>query len=159
MFAGGKNVYTDAIPIGGQHVTNDIARGLSTGLAHAERLKTLHGSAIATASDDQVMVEVPPLGEEESDEATTLPRSMLVGVIRPRIEEIFEMIRSKIEMGGAAALPGRRRADRRGEPAARACAKWPRTYWENKCASAARAHCRDWPKPRPARPSPPPSAC
>ncbi len=108
VFGGGRNVYTDAIPIGGAHVTNDIARGLSTSLSHAERLKTLHGSAIATARDDQVMVDVPPLGEEESDNAATLPRSMLVGVIRPRIEEIFEMIRSKIEMGGAAGQAGKR---------------------------------------------------
>jgi len=108
VFAGGKNVYTDAIAIGGQHVTNDIARGLSTGLQHAERLKTLHGSAIASPKDDQVMIEVPPLGEEESEDPTTMPRSMLVGVIRPRIEEIFEMIRSKIEMGGAGAMAGKR---------------------------------------------------
>ena len=108
VFAGGKNVYTDAIPIGGMHVTNDIARGLSTGLTHAERLKTLHGSAIATAKDDQVMVEVPPLGEEESDDVNTMPRSMLVGVIRPRIEEIFEMIRSKIDMSGAGTYAGKR---------------------------------------------------
>ena len=108
VFVGGRNVYTDAIPIGGMHVTNDIARGLSTSLTHAERLKTLHGSAIATASDDQVMVDVPPLGEEESDDMNTLPRSMLVGVIRPRIEEIFEMIRSKIEMAGASQMAGKR---------------------------------------------------
>jgi len=108
VFTGGKNVYTDAIAIGGQHVTNDIARGLSTSLANAERLKTLHGSAIASPKDDQVMVEVPPLGEEDSEDAGRLPRSMLVGVIRPRIEEIFEMIRSKIEMGGASAYAGKR---------------------------------------------------
>lgn len=108
VFGGGKNLYTDAIPIGGMHVTNDIARGLSTSLANAERLKTLHGSAIATARDDQVMIEVPPLGEEDPDENNTMPRSMLVGVIRPRIEEIFEMIRSKIEINGASAYAGKR---------------------------------------------------
>jgi cell division protein FtsA len=108
VFGGGKNLYTDAIPLGGMHVTNDIARGLSTTLSNAERLKTLHGSAIITASDDQVMVDVPQLGEEESDDVNTLPRSMLVGVIRPRLEEIFEMIRSKIEMGGAGPLAGKR---------------------------------------------------
>lgn len=108
VFAGGKNIYTDAIPVGGSHVTNDIARGLSTSLSHAERLKTLHGSAIASPSDDQVMVEVPPLGEEDYEEGNTMPRSMLVGVIRPRIEEIFEMIRSKIEMAGVTPLAGKR---------------------------------------------------
>ena len=108
VFGGGKNVYTDAIAIGGMHVTNDIARGLSTNLSNAERLKTLHGSAIATASDDHVMVDVPQLGEDEGDDTNTLPRSMLVGVIRPRIEEIFEMIRSKIEMAGVGAYAGKR---------------------------------------------------
>lgn len=108
VFGGGRNVYTDSIPIGGIHVTSDIARGLSTSLAHAERIKTLHGSAIATASDDHVMIEVPPLGEEDSDESNTLPRSMLVGVIRPRIEEIFEMIRAKIDASGAGHYAGKR---------------------------------------------------
>jgi cell division protein FtsA len=108
VFTGGRNIYTDAIPVGGMHVTNDIARGLSTSLSHAERLKTLHGSASATARDDHVMIEVPPLGEEESDDVNTLPRSMLIGVIRPRIEEIFEMIRSKIEISGASAYAGKR---------------------------------------------------
>lgn len=108
VFAGGKNLYTDSIPIGGMHVTNDIARGLSTSLTNAERLKTLHGSAIVTTRDDQVMIDVPPLGEEDSDEPNTMPRSMLIGVIRPRMEEIFEIIRDKIQLGGAAGAAGKR---------------------------------------------------
>ncbi|MGE3713050.1 MAG: cell division protein FtsA [Alphaproteobacteria bacterium] len=109
VFSGGKNIYTDAIPVGGSHVTNDIARGLSTSLHNAERLKTLHGSATPSPSDDQVMIDVPPLGEEDyDDESNTMPRSMLVGVIRPRIEEIFEMIRSKIEIAGVSHLAGKR---------------------------------------------------
>ncbi len=108
VFSGGKNIYTDSVAIGGTHVTSDIARGLSTSLHHAERLKTLHGSAVATASDDHVMVDVPLLGEEEADEFNTVPRSMLVGVIRPRVEEIFEIIRSKLEMSGVASMAGKR---------------------------------------------------
>lgn len=108
VFNGGKNMYTDSIPVGGAHVTSDIARGLSTSLHHAERLKTLHGSAIATASDDQVMVDVPMLGEEDLDDANTVPRSMLVGVIRPRVEEIFEIVRSKLELSGMMSQAGKR---------------------------------------------------
>lgn len=109
VFAGGKNVYSDAIMIGGNHVTNDIAQGLSTSLSHAERLKTLHGSAVATAKDADVMIDVPQLGErEEDDEPTTMPRSMLVGVVRPRMEEIFELIRDKIEASGVDKIAGRR---------------------------------------------------
>jgi cell division protein FtsA len=109
VFVGGKNLYTDVVPIGGMHVTSDLAKGLSTTIAHAERLKTLHGSAVPTSSDDQAMIDVPQLGEEDNaDGGNLMPRSMLVGIIRPRLEEIFEMIRSKIEVAGMDAIAGRR---------------------------------------------------
>jgi cell division protein FtsA len=109
IFHGGKNVFSDVVPLGGMHVTSDLARGLSTTIAHAERLKTLHGSCVATANDDHVMISVPLLGEDhEGDESNVMPRSMLVGVIRPRMEEIFEMIRGRIESSGMEHLAGRR---------------------------------------------------
>ena len=109
VFVGGRNIYTDSIPVGGNHVTSDIAQGLSTSLHHAERLKTLHGSAINSVKDSEVMIDVPQLGErEDDDEPTTMPRAMLVGVIRPRMEEIFEMIRDKLEASGADKIAGRR---------------------------------------------------
>lgn len=109
VFSGGRNIYSDTVPIGGNHVTNDIAQGLSTSLHHAERLKTLHGSAINSVKDSEVMIDVPQLGErEDEDEPTTMPRAMLVGVIRPRMEEIFEMIRSKLEASGMDKAAGRR---------------------------------------------------
>ncbi len=109
VFSGGKCVYADAIPIGGSHVTSDLARGLSTTINHAERLKTLHGSAVPIASDDQAMLDVPQLGEEDNgDNSNLMPRSMLVGIIRPRLEEIFEIIRSKIEVAGLDSVAGRR---------------------------------------------------
>ena len=50
VFFDGNVIYTDAVPVGGAHVTNDIARGLSTPLAHAERMKTLYGSAHSVAA-------------------------------------------------------------------------------------------------------------
>jgi cell division protein FtsA len=104
-----KPLFCDVAPIGGCHVTNDLAKGLSTSVTHAERLKTLHGSAIPTSSDEQAMIHVPQLGEEEADDQGNLmPRSMLVGIIRPRLEEIFEMIRSKLEIAGLDAHAGRR---------------------------------------------------
>lgn len=109
VFVGGRNIYSDSIAVGGNHVTSDIAQGLSTSLHHAERLKTLHGSAINSVKDSEVMVDVPQMGErEEEDEPTTMPRAMLVGVIRPRMEEIFELIRGKLEASGADKLAGRR---------------------------------------------------
>lgn len=109
VFSEGKNIYMDVVPVGGTHVTSDMAKGLSTSIAHAERIKTLHGSAVAASSDHQAMIDVPPLGEEDnSDGSNLMPRSMLVGIIRPRLEEIFEMIRSKLEMAGVDSVAGRR---------------------------------------------------
>jgi cell division protein FtsA len=109
VFVGGRNVYSDCIPIGGNHVTSDIAQGLSTSIHNAERLKTLHGSAVNSVKDAEVMIDVPQLGErEDEDEPTTMPRAMLVGVIRPRMEEIFELIRGKLEAAGVDKIAGRR---------------------------------------------------
>lgn len=109
VFVGGRNVYSDSLPVGGNHVTSDIAQGLSTSLHHAERLKTLHGSAVNSVKDSEVMIDVPQLGErEDDDEPTTMPRAMLVGVIRPRMEEIFELIRGKLEANGVDKIAGRR---------------------------------------------------
>ena len=101
-------VFADVVPLGGQHITNDIARGLSTTIAHAERMKTLWGSALASQIDEREMIAVPLLGERGVDTAQQVPKSMLTGIIRPRLEEIFEMLRDKLEMSGAAHLGGRR---------------------------------------------------
>lgn len=109
VFVGGRNIYSDAIGIGGSHVTSDIAQGLSTSLSHAERLKTLYGSAVTSVKDAEMMIDVPQLGEyEEEDEPTTMPRAMLVGVIRPRMEEIFELLRNRLASSGVGNAAGRR---------------------------------------------------
>lgn len=109
VFVGGRNVFSDCLPVGGNHVTSDVAQGLSTSMLHAERLKTLQGSAIHSSKDAEVMIEVPQLGDdEEEDEPTVMPRAMLVGVVRPRMEEIFELIRSRLEASGADKIAGRR---------------------------------------------------
>ena len=63
VFSGGSLVHVDCLNIGGGHVTSDIARGLSTTLSGAERLKTLHGSALASAFEDREMLEAPARGE------------------------------------------------------------------------------------------------
>jgi cell division protein FtsA len=67
VFAEGKLIHTDAIGIGGHHVTTDLARGLSTRIEDAERLKVVHGSAVANGADDREVVSVPPIGEDDRD--------------------------------------------------------------------------------------------
>ncbi len=108
VFIGGNLVYVDSLPVGGSHVTNDIARGLTTTLAHAERVKTLYGSAITSAKDDRELIEVPQMGEEQPSEAHHIPRSLLIGIIQPRLEETFEMVRSRLEQSGYGNAAGRR---------------------------------------------------
>jgi cell division protein FtsA len=108
VFLGGQLVHTDVIGVGGAHVTNDIARGLSTPLAHAERMKTLYGSAIPSPSDDREILKVPLVGEGEDGASNQVPRSMLIQIIQPRLEETFELVRSHLEKGGFDKLAGRR---------------------------------------------------
>ncbi len=108
IFHDGKLVTADVLPVGGQHITNDIARGLSTTIAHAERMKTLWGSALASAVDEREMISVPLLGERGVDTVQQVPKSMLTGIIRPRLEETFELLRAKLEATGAQHLAGRR---------------------------------------------------
>ena len=95
--------------MGGQHITNDIARGLSTTIAHAERMKTLWGSALASAVDEREMISVPLLGERGVDTVQQVPKSMLTGIIRPRLEETFEMLRDQARGFGRSAISRGRR--------------------------------------------------
>ncbi len=107
VFFDGEVVYSDCIPVGGAHVTNDIARGLSTPLSYAERMKTLYGSVVPSPSDDREALQVPLVGEDEHD-SNQVPRSMLVGIVRPRIEEILEMVRDRLAETGFDQVAGRR---------------------------------------------------
>ncbi|MDP9126634.1 MAG: cell division protein FtsA [Pseudomonadota bacterium] len=108
VFFDGHTVHTDGIPIGGAHVTNDVARGLTTSLAHAERLKTLYGNAIVSAMDSREIIDVPQIGEETPENANHVPKSHLVNIIQPRIEEIFELVRARMDKSGFQEVAGRR---------------------------------------------------
>ena len=93
---------TEVVPLGGEHVTKDIARGLSTPRTDAERMKVHFGSVLPSPSDEQELIDVPLIGEEDRNEPNHVPRSFLVGIIRPRIEEIFEHVRDRLEASGMA---------------------------------------------------------
>ena len=101
VFADGALVHVDSLTVGGAHVTADIARGLSTTTAGAERIKTLHGSAIASANEDREMIEAPPRGDDAGAGSIVAPRSLLKGVIAPRVEETFELVRERLKASGA----------------------------------------------------------
>jgi len=106
VFRAGSLVHVETVPVGGHHVTQDIARGLSTSIAGAERIKTLHGSAIASANEDREMIEAPPRGDDPGAGPVVAPRSLLKGIIAPRVEETLELLRDRLKAAGAPIEPG-----------------------------------------------------
>jgi len=107
VFLEGKVIFTDVVPVGGIHVTNDIARGLATPVTHAERLKALYGHATAVSADERETIEVPQVGEEDSS-AQQVSRATLDQIIRPRLEETFELVRARLEASGFDKIAGHR---------------------------------------------------
>ncbi len=108
VFQEGHIEFVESAPIGGNHVTNDIAKGLSTPVAKAERLKTVYGSVVHTPSDTRELLKVPLVGEEDEESANEVPKSMLVQIIQPRLEETFELVRGMLDAGGYSKIAGRR---------------------------------------------------
>lgn len=105
MFLQRQLVFADLVRMGGDHVTSDIMRGLGVSQAVAERMKTLNGGTLATEADDRDMIEAPILGEEAAAGRRLVPRSALIGIIRPRVEETLELARDRLKQAGFDYLP------------------------------------------------------
>ena len=87
-------IYADTVPMGGDHVTSDISLGLQVPAANAERIKTFYGGVHATGMDDREMIEIGgDTGDFEHDRRT-VSRAELIGIMRPRVEEILEEVRA-----------------------------------------------------------------
>ncbi|GAB1582472.1 cell division protein FtsA [Phyllobacterium phragmitis] len=108
VFAEGKFVHADAIAIGGNHVTMDVARGFSARMDDAERLKVMYGSALPSAADDRDLISVPPIGEDDRDVPNQYPRSVLTRIIRARVEETLELVRDRLNQSGLGHIVGKR---------------------------------------------------
>jgi cell division protein FtsA len=108
VFADGQLMHTAQLPIGGLHVTKDLATGLSTTLAHAERLKTLYGNVEVSPDDERELLPVPLVGEEAEHQLAKVPRRMVVNIIRPRIEETFEYVKERLDSSGLTRAAGNR---------------------------------------------------
>jgi cell division protein FtsA len=105
VFAGGRFMHGDGFALGGQNVTMDIARGLNTGVADAERIKTLYGSVLTGGSDERDMITVPPVDRDDNDAPQFVSRAQLVRIVKPRVEEILEMVRDRLAASPFAAEP------------------------------------------------------
>ena len=107
VFADGQLLHTAQMPIGGLHVTKDLATGLSTTLVAAERLKTMYGNVERSPDDANEILMVPIVGEEDHQLAR-ISRAQVVSIIRPRIEETFEFIRDRLDSAGLTRAAGNR---------------------------------------------------
>lgn len=108
VFRNNRLLYVDSLPYGSQHITSDIARGLNTSAVNAERLKTFYGSAIASPMDEREFIDVPRLGEDHGAVANHIPKSVLVGIVAPRAEEILEKVRDRLDAIGPGAMVGQK---------------------------------------------------
>jgi cell division protein FtsA len=103
VFVGGRFIHSEGFALGGLNVTLDIARGLNANIADAERIKTFYGSVLVGGSDERDMITVPPISAEEREQAQFVPRAALVHIIKPRVEEILEMVRDRLAASSFAA--------------------------------------------------------
>ena len=98
-------IYADAVPMGGNHVTSDISMGLQIPMAMAERIKTFYGGVVATGMDDREMIEISGDTGDWHHDRRQVSRAELIGIMRPRVEEILEEVRASLDAAGFDHLP------------------------------------------------------
>jgi cell division protein FtsA len=97
LYADGGIAHTSIIPAGGNNITSDVAAGLRTPMAEAERLKRNYGCALGRMIADDEEIEVPGVGGHAP---RRVARRLLSDIIEPRVEEIFSEARRRIEETG-----------------------------------------------------------
>ena len=107
LFADGRFVHADTLPIGGLHLTSDIARGLHTPLAEAERIKALYGTLSTAPSDGREAFSFPLTGEEHGVMSQTT-KAALSEILRPRMASLMGLIDERLEKSGMRSWAGER---------------------------------------------------
>ncbi len=98
-------IYADAVRMGGDHVTSDISMGLQVPMSTAERIKTFYGGVMATGMDDREMIETQGETGDWEHDRRTVSRAELIGIMRPRVEEILEEVKARLDAAGFEHLP------------------------------------------------------
>ena len=96
-YGGGLVRHTGAIPVGGDHFTNDLAVGLRTPIPEAERIKRHHGCASAALLTEDTAIEIASVGDRPP--RTIFARS-LTDIIEPRAQEFLALIRDEARRAG-----------------------------------------------------------
>jgi cell division protein FtsA len=100
-----KNLwYASVLPVGGDHITNDLAVGLRTPIAAAEKIKKEHGCVREASMPDDEYIDVPSVGGTEIRQVS---KKFLAAIIEPRVQEILSLIKREIQRSGyKGLLPG-----------------------------------------------------
>lgn len=98
-------IYADSVRLGGDHITQDISKGLQVPINVAERIKTFHGGVVATGMDDRELIEIGGDSGDWEKDRRTITRAELIGIMRPRVEEILEDVSARLEAAGFEHLP------------------------------------------------------
>ncbi|WP_448593976.1 cell division protein FtsA [Thermoflexus hugenholtzii] len=123
VFVEGSVAYTTVIPVGGQHITNDLAYGLHVPAPVAEEIKIRHGHALAAAISAEEQITVQGFGDNGP---VTFSRREMAEIIEARVQEIFQLVLGELRKsgyerllpaglvlcGGTALLPGIREVAR-----------------------------------------------
>ncbi|ACH37525.1 cell division protein FtsA [Citrifermentans bemidjiense Bem] len=97
IFVDGAIKHTSVLSLGGNHLTNDIAVGLRTPMAEAERIKQKYGCCLSSLVGKDETIEVPSVGGRKP---RILSRQLLCEILEPRVEEIFTLVNREIVKSG-----------------------------------------------------------
>ena len=97
IFRNGVPAWLGLVPAAGLHITRDIAQGLGTTFAAAERLKTLHGTTERESVSGMDDIECPKLGDDGRLQAAKIKRATLAEIVAPRVEEVFEIMSKMLD--------------------------------------------------------------
>lgn len=97
IFCNGSIMHTMVLPLGGNHLTNDVAVGLRTPANEAEKIKQRYGCVLTSLVQREETIEVPSVGGRNP---RILSRQILSEILEPRMEEIFNLVRQEIARAG-----------------------------------------------------------
>ena len=105
MFSDGRFVHADVIPVGADHITYDIARGLQTPFAEAERIKALYGTLVPAQSDSHETFSYPLAGNEDAGLHQS-NKADLAEIISHRAAMIASLIVERLDRSGVSEYVG-----------------------------------------------------
>ncbi len=117
VFEEGDILHTKVLPVGGMHITNDIAIGLRTSVDVAEDIKLTYGNCDLSKIEKRKEIDLSEFSEVESGYVSL---KQVTEIIQARVEEIFKMVEAELKKidrsgmlpagivftGGSAKLPG-----------------------------------------------------